>query len=113
MDLSFIGRKDDLFTAFEDSTRHLAKSKIHVRLQDQKNRKLTIIEGLDSDLDHERIAKAMKRAFSCSSKVQKDTDGNELILLQGDQRMNVKEWLLEQEILTLQEVNDRVVLHGF
>ena len=112
MDLSFLDRKDPFNDTGIDTT-HLSKEKIHVRLQDQKNRKLTIIEGLDEDLDQERIAKAMKRVFSCSSKVNKDLNGNDVIVLQGDQRMNVRDWLLAQEILTAQEVKERLVLHGF
>lgn len=112
MDLSFLDRKDP-FDDTVQTTGHLSKEKIHVRIQDQKKRKLTIIEGLDSDLDQERIAKAMKRVFSCSSKVNKDLAGNEVIVLQGDQRLNVKEWLLAQEILTQQEAKERLVLHGF
>ncbi len=112
MDLSFLDRKDPFADTSIQAT-HLSKEKIHVRRQDQKNRKLTIIEGLDNDLDQERIAKAMKRVFSCSSKVNKDTAGNEVIVLQGDQRMNVRDWLLAQEILTQQEVKERLVLHGF
>ena len=35
----------------------------------------------------------------------------EIIQLQGDQRQNVKEWLLAQEVVTQQEV-DRIVIHG-
>lgn len=112
MDLSFLDRKDP-FADTSLQTTHLSKEKIHIRIQDQKARKLTIIEGLDEDLDQERIAKAMKRVFSCSSKVSKDTAGNDVIILQGDQRLNVKEWLLAQEILTQQEVKERLVLHGF
>jgi translation initiation factor 1 len=114
MDLSFLENKsDDPFGNLDNQTTHLSKEKIHIRLQDQKNRKLTIIEGLDKDLDQERIAKAMKRVFSCSTKVNKDTLGNEVIVLQGDQRLNVRQWLLAQEILTQQEVKERLVLHGF
>ncbi len=92
----------------------LPKEKIHVRMQDQKNRKLTLIEGMDDDLDLKRIAKALKKAFSCSTAVQYDkkTD-REVILIQGDHRMAVKEWLLFQQILTEKEAKERLVLHGF
>lgn len=113
MDLSFLEKnKDDPFTNMENQT-HLNKEKIHVRFQAAKKNKITLIEGLDDDLDLQRIAKAMKRCFSCSSKVQVDAVGNEVILLQGDQRLNVKEWLMAQEILTAQEAKERLVLHGF
>jgi translation initiation factor 1 len=89
------------------------KEKIHVRMNKQGSRCVTLIEGLDDDLDQKRIAKAMKKAFSCSSSVQKDKVGNDVIFLQGDQRMNVKDWLLEQEILTAKDAVERLVLHGY
>jgi translation initiation factor 1 len=89
------------------------KGNIHVRMNKQGSRYITMIEGLDSDLDQQRIAKAMKKAFSCSTSVQKDKEGNEVILLQGDHRMHVKEWLLAQEILTAKEASERLMLHGY
>jgi len=103
---------DDFFTssAFENQVQ---KSKIHVRFQKTGPRSITLIEGLDSDLDLKRIAKAMKKHFSCSSSIQTDRDENEVIQLQGDQRENVKDWLIAQEIITEKEVKERLVLHGF
>ncbi len=89
------------------------KGPIHVRYHKQGPRALTLIEGLDEDLDQVRIAKAMKKAFSCSSSVQKDKDGRDVIQLQGDQRKAVKDWLLAQEILTVKEGAERLVLHGY
>lgn len=91
----------------------ITKGNIHVRMNKQGSRFITMIEGLDSDLDQRRIAKAMKKAFSCSTTVQKDKAGNDVILLQGDHRMHVKEWLLVQEILTTKEATERLVLHGY
>ena len=90
----------------------LHKGKIHVRFQKTGPRSITIVEGLDEDLDQKRIAKAMKKAFSCSSSIHKDEDGNEVIQLQGDQRESVKEWLLEKQILTEKEAAERLILHG-
>jgi translation initiation factor 1 len=89
------------------------KEKIHVRMNKQGSRFVTLIEGLDEDLDQVRIARAMKKAFSCAAKVQKDKQDNEVIFLQGDQRMLIKEWLLFQEILTAKEAAERLVLHGY
>jgi translation initiation factor SUI1 len=90
----------------------LQKGKIHVRFQKTGPRSITIVEGLDTDLDQKRIAKSMKKAFSCSSSIHKDADGNEVIQLQGDQRESVKVWLLEKEILTEKEATERLILHG-
>ena len=89
------------------------KGKIHVRFQKTGPRALTLIEGLDDDLDQHRIAKAMKKAFNCSSSIQKDKSGAEIIQLQGDQRTTVKEWLILQEVLTPQEAKERLVVHGY
>lgn len=89
------------------------KEKIHVRMNKQGSRFVTLIEGLDDDLDQVRIARAMKKAFSCASKVQRDKHDNEVIFLQGDHRMKVKEWLLFQEILTPKEAEERLMLHGY
>jgi len=89
------------------------KPKIHVRFQKTGPRSITIVEGLDDDLDQPRIAKAMRKVFKCSSSIQKDKDGNDVIQLQGDHRTNVRDWLLAQEIITAKDLKERLVIHGF
>jgi translation initiation factor 1 len=89
------------------------KGKIHVRFQKTGPRSITLIEGLDEDLDLKRISKAMKKVFKCSSCIQKDKDGNDVIQLQGNHCINVRDWLLAQEILTPTEIKERLVIHGF
>jgi translation initiation factor SUI1 len=86
------------------------KEKIHIRFTPGK-RAVTLIEGLDDDLDQVRIARAMKREFKCAVSVHKDKAEREVIKLQGDQCMNVKDWLLAQEILTKKEAGERIVIH--
>ncbi len=61
----------------------------------------------------------MKRAFNCNGNVAVAKEGDvavgagaEIIQLQGDQRDNVRAWLLEQEII-LNSDADRIVIHGF
>jgi translation initiation factor 1 len=88
------------------------KRKIHIRFQISGSRSITIIEGLDDDLDLIRISKNMKKSFSCAATVLKDTEENEIIQLQGDQRDNVKKWLLKQEVITEAEAKERIVIHG-
>ena len=86
-------------------------NKIHVRFQKVGPRSLTIIEGLDDDLDQKRIAKAMARGFNCAASVHLNKAGADIIQLQGDHRQNVKDWLLQQEILTVKSAEERLVLH--
>ena len=90
----------------------ITKQKIHVRFQKTGPRSITLIEGLDADLDIKRISKAMKRAFNCSSSIHADKEGNEVIKLQGDQCRNVRDWLVSQEILTEKEAAERLITHG-
>ena len=89
-------------------------AKIHIRIQQRNGRKcITTIQGLESDLDLKRICKAMKRAFNCNGSIGEDEEFGEIVQLQGDQRQNVKEWLVEQDIINRADADDRLVLHGF
>jgi translation initiation factor 1 len=86
-------------------------NKIHLRLQQQGRRHLTIIQDLDNDLDFPRICKDMRKKFSCNGNVINDEKMGEIIQLQGDQRDNVKDWLIKNEIVTSRDI-DRIVIHG-
>jgi|Transcript_17134 translation initiation factor 1 len=102
------------FDAFEDAAENkggqAASEKVHVRVQQRNGRKcITTVAGLADDLDIKRICKAFKKNFSCNGAVQKDEESGEVIQLSGDQRTNVMEFLVDQEICH----KDDIVLHGF
>ena len=87
-----------------------SEEKVHVRVQQRNGRKcITTVAGLADDLDVKRICKAFKKNFSCNGAVQKDEEAGEVIQLSGDQRTNVKSFLVDQEICHAESV----VLHGF
>ena len=92
----------------------VAKNKYHIRVQQRNGRKcITTLDGLEEDLDLKRICKAMREAFSCNGNViMKEDEETGVIQLQGDQRENIKQWLLEQQVILKNEV-DRIVVHGF
>jgi translation initiation factor 1 len=54
----------------------------------------------------------MRKAFNCNGSIEEDETYGQIIKLQGDQRDNVVQWLLDQEILTKQEADERIVRHG-
>eukprot|EP01006_Ploeotia_vitrea_P065025 TRINITY_DN89759_c0_g1_i1.p1 TRINITY_DN89759_c0_g1~~TRINITY_DN89759_c0_g1_i1.p1 ORF type:complete len:105 (+),score=0.25 TRINITY_DN89759_c0_g1_i1:3-317(+) len=84
-------------------------SKVHLRIQQRNGRKcITIIQGLASDLDAPRIAKYLKKTFKCNGSITNDTEYGEIIQLSGDQRANVREFFIEQEIC----LEDQIVIHG-
>ena len=107
------------FDAFSDAaggsstttkTSNAMNDKIHVRVQQRNGRKcVTTIAGLADDLDVKRICKAFKKNFSCNGAVQVDEEVGEVIQLSGDQRTNVKAFLVDQEICH----GETIVLHGF
>jgi translation initiation factor 1 len=92
----------------------VVKNKYHIRVQQRNGRKcITTLDGLEQDLDLKRICKAMREAFSCNGNIKmKEGDEEGVIQLQGDQRENIKQWLLDMEIILKNEV-DRIVVHGF
>lgn len=100
--------QDDVFAKSS-----LSKNRYHIRVQQRNGRKcITTLDGLEEDLDLKRMCRAMRNAFSCNGNVSKKDEGGEVIQLQGDQRENMKLWLLEQEIIQKNEA-DRIVVHGF
>ena len=100
----------DAFEDAGDSGAAASEEKVHVRVQQRNGRKcITTVAGLADDLDIKRICKAFKKNFSCNGAVQKDPEVGEVIQLSGDQRTNVKDFLVDQEICH----GESVVLHGF
>lgn len=101
----------DAFDDAKDAKGGALGDKVHVRVQQRNGRKcITTVAGLANDLDIKRICKAFKKNFSCNGAVQRDEEtGGEVIQLSGDQRTNVFEFLVDQEICHKEEI----VLHGF
>ena len=87
-------------------------SKIHIRVQQQGKRWITTIDGLDDDLDIQRIARAMKKTLHCSIIVTHNKDDEEIVQLQGDHRDDVRSWLIANEVLTEKEAKERLLVHG-
>lgn len=88
------------------------KCKIDIRFQKMGPRSITLIEGLDDDLDLRRISKAMKKLFNCAASIHKTKDDKDIIKLQGDHRQSVRDWIIAQGILTEADANERIMMHG-
>jgi len=112
MDPFFTPDLSALDKQFMSPTLEIQKGKIHLRFTKTGPRAITVIQGLDEDLDQHRIAKAMKKKFSCATTVHKDREGAEIIQLQGDQRFAIRDWLIKKQILTQKESDERIILHG-
>ena len=98
---------------FDTGNSFLTKPKLQIRVQKRNGRKcITTVEGFEDDLDVKRICKAMRKQFNCNGNIVNDEHNTDVLQLQGDQRDNVKQWILENEVIAKNEA-DRIVVHGF
>ena len=104
--------------AFDDAEED--NFKMHIRIQQRNGRKSTTsIEGFEmipfpatkfAGIDYKKILKNMKRNFKCNGAIVKDKEtGSKVIQLQGDQRVNVTDWLVDMELCK----KNQLVIHGF
>jgi translation initiation factor 1 len=106
MDLDNIKNANDPFTTKETGRDN---SKIHIRVQQRNGRKcITTVQGLAEDLDVKKIAKALKKTFQCNGCVNQDVELGEILQLSGDQRTNVRDFFVDQEVC----FDDQIVIHG-
>lgn len=87
-----------------------AKEYVHIRIQQRNGRKsLTTVQGLKKELSYDKILKDVKKAFCCNGTVVNDKELGKVIQLQGDQRKNVSNFLVQAGIVK----KDQIKVHGF
>jgi len=83
---------------------------VHIRIQQRNGRKsLTTIQGLPQELELQRVLKAFKKQFCCNGTIIEDLELGKVIQLQGDQRKNVSQFLVDEGIVKKESVK----IHGF
>lgn len=98
-----------LLDELDDETN--AKNYVHLRVLQRNGRKrVTVIEGLEDDLDLKRIAQALQKAFKCGGHVVDDPEHGLVIQLTGDQRLKVRDFLLEEGIVPSK---NHIKVHGY
>ena len=81
-----------------------------IRIQQRNGRKtVTTLQGLPANLEQKKILKAFKKDFACNGHIVEDEEMGQVIQLQGDQRLKISQFLVENEIAT----KDKIKLHGF
>ena len=85
-------------------------NKIDIRIQPRGNRKFTTtISGLDPKLDLDKIIGFLKKTCNCNGTVQSDEKFGKVLVLQGDQRERVRNFLISEEICSRENIS----IHGF
>ncbi|KAG7275132.1 hypothetical protein CRUP_024698 [Coryphaenoides rupestris] len=86
------------------------EDKIHIRIQQRNGRKtLTTVQGIGHDYDKKKLVKAFKKKFACNGTVIEHPEYGEVIQLQGDQRKNICQFLMEIGIVR----EEQLKVHGF
>lgn len=87
-----------------------AKEYVHIRIQQRNGKKsLTTVQGLKKEFSYEKILKDLKKVFCCNGNVVQDKELGKIIQLQGDQRKNVSQFLVQAGLVR----KDQIKIHGF
>ena len=92
----------DAFTRFDEEAK---QNTLHIRVQQRRGRKCTTtVEGLSDDLDLKMITRALKRKFNCTGTVVDDAKFGKVIKVTGDQRANIFQFLIDENIYSTEQV---------
>ncbi|NP_001080047.1 uncharacterized protein LOC379739 [Xenopus laevis] len=87
-----------------------AEDSVHIRIQQRNGRKtLTTVQGIADAYDKKKLVKAFKKKFACNGTVVDHPEYGEVIQLQGDQRKNACQFLMEVGLAK----EDQLKVHGF
>jgi len=87
-----------------------SESIVHIRIQQRNGKKtITSIQGIDEKFDIKKILKVFKNEFACNGCVIDNDEYGEVIQLQGDQRNNASEFLIDVGICKKSQIK----IHGF
>jgi translation initiation factor 1 len=93
MNLNF--EKKDLF----DNKILFEQSKVTITVQKRNGKKcITTIIGMAIDLDLPKILSYFKKTYNCSGSIIRDEKYGEVITLTGDQKDNMYNFLINEEI---------------
>nr|XP_045004313.1 eukaryotic translation initiation factor 1-like [Jaculus jaculus] len=83
------GKGDDLLPAHTEDY-------IHTQIQQRNSRKTpTTVQGIADDYNKKKLVKAFKNNFACHGTVIEHSEYGDVIQLQGDQRKNIWQFLIE------------------
>ncbi|GAA6035262.1 hypothetical protein JCM8097_008788 [Rhodosporidiobolus ruineniae] len=99
--------------ADEQEVQEVKKAKqadhIHIRIQQRNGRKtITTLQGVPTEYDPKKLLKAFKKEFACNGSIVEHEEMGKVIQLQGDQRQNIFNILVEEGI-----EKETIKVHGF
>ena len=90
---------------FEDTNDLLDNDKVTIFVKKRNNRQSdTTISGWAKDLDLNKIISHMRKHFNCSGSITNDSEFGEVICLTGDQKENVFNFLVDEQIYKKEKI---------
>ena len=82
---------------------------VHIRIQQRNGKKvITIIQGLDNKIPKKELIKKFKTLFACGGNINSDEEYGDVIQLTGDQRLKVRDYLVDNNLVEAENVE----IHG-
>ena len=93
---------------FDDDS-SFSKNIVTISVQKRNGRQcITSITGMAQDLDLKKIISYLKKKYNCNGSIIKDEQFGEVITLTGDQKENVYNFLIGEEI----NKKDEIIIKG-
>ncbi|RYP77791.1 hypothetical protein DL771_000888 [Monosporascus sp. 5C6A] len=94
------------------STRIIYASADYLLPERNGRKTLTTVQGLPKKFDQRKILKVIKKKFACNGTTVHDSEMGEVIQLQGDQRKDVHDFLIDK-VDGLELDPKTIKVHGF
>jgi len=91
----------------------IADPNVHIWIRQRGRKHVTTLSNLSEERvppGLEEMCKTLKKKFACIGKVKPDKEsGGKIVEFSGDQRENIRKFLVEKKIVELKDLN----IHGF
>jgi translation initiation factor 1 len=93
---------------FEEDDNLFSKNIVTISVQKRNGKKcITSVIGMAEDLDLKKIISYIKKKFSCNGSIVIDEEYGEVMIFTGDQKENIYNFLIDQEINKKEEITLR------
>ena len=92
----------------EDDEDLLSKNMVTIAVQKRNGKKcITSVIGMAKDLDLKKILSHIKKTHSCNGSIVNDEKYGEVMSFTGDQKKNIYDFLIKEEICKKDEITLR------
>jgi translation initiation factor 1 len=94
---------------FGDINKQLFSSKVTISVEKRNGKKcITSVTGMANDLDLKKILSYLKKTYNCNGSIIKDEKNGEVMSFSGDQKENIYNFLIKEEIYK----NEDIIIKG-